>query len=144
VQVQQTHIKAKYLLGLTDERPGPALAANMTRYGMGQVLILDDTCCTRLHVANFFIWTALPFRLPGLCMQYAHSGCTLLWTMSPFVMQARGVRDYFAFANIDLAANISRAADKFCGNAPMEVNNLDNQCLRDFAVQWVPAKQKQY
>jgi hypothetical protein len=37
VQVQQTHIKAKYLLGLTEERPGPELAANMTRYGMGQV-----------------------------------------------------------------------------------------------------------
>ena len=64
--------------------------------------------------------------------------------MSPSGMQARGVRDYFAFANIDLAANISRAADKFCGSAPMNINNLDNQCLRDFAVQWVPAKQKQY
>ena len=78
VQVQQTHIKAKYLLGLTDERPGPALAANMTRYGMGQVLVLDDTCCTRLHVAKLCIWTALPFRLPALCMHYVHSGCTLL------------------------------------------------------------------
>lgn len=37
MQVQQTHTKAKYLLGLTEERPGPDLAANMTRYGMGQV-----------------------------------------------------------------------------------------------------------
>lgn len=53
VQVQQTHIKARYLLGLTDERPGPALAANMTRYGMGQVLSLDWSSCTRLHVATF-------------------------------------------------------------------------------------------
>ena len=60
------------------------------------------------------------------------------------MMQVRGVREYFAFANIDLAANISRAADKFCGSALMDINNLDNQCLRDFAVQWVPAKQKQY
>lgn len=54
------------------------------------------------------------------------------------------MRDYFAFANIDLAANISRAADKFCGDAPMEPSNSDNQCLKDFALQWTPAMQKQY
>lgn len=54
------------------------------------------------------------------------------------------MREYFSFANIDLAANKSRAADKFCGNAPMDPNNLGNQCLKDFALQWKPEKQKQY
>lgn len=34
--VQQTHLKTKFLLGLSPERPGPELSANMSRYGMGQ------------------------------------------------------------------------------------------------------------
>lgn len=59
-------------------------------------------------------------------------------------MQARSVREYFSFANIDLVANKSRAADKFCGTGPMDPNNLDNQCLKDFALQWTPEKQKQW
>lgn len=33
--VQQTHVKTKYLLGLSQEKPGPELSANMSRYGMG-------------------------------------------------------------------------------------------------------------
>lgn len=59
-------------------------------------------------------------------------------------LQARSVREYFSFANIDLAANKSNAADKFCGAGPMEPQNLDNQCLRDFALRWKPEMQNQY
>ncbi len=51
--VQETHKKAKFLMGLSDERPGPELAANMSRYGMG----------TQRSVAEYFAFAN--FDLPN-------------------------------------------------------------------------------
>lgn len=94
----------------------------------------------------FLAMDALASQAPAQRMQawQDQNGVLLLDNNVSVILQARAVKDYFAFANIDLAANQSHAADRFCGAAPVDLNTLGNQCLKDFALQWTPEKQKQY